>query len=222
MSDTISATGLPANASVDAVISYVGEAVEFPRGHVIFTEGEPSDRLYLVESGKVKIGSRRRDGREILHRIVGPNDMFGDLSLFDPGPRASTATTVTEVRATSLDRYSLRQVISHRPELAEELLRVQARRVRRAGTAMTDLVFADVPGRLAKTLLQLARRFGIQEPGGLRVVHDLTQLELAQLVGSSRETVCKALADFARRGWLRLEAKSVLILDPERLARRAC
>jgi CRP/FNR family cyclic AMP-dependent transcriptional regulator len=221
MSDTNTATGIPANAAVDAVIKSVGEIAEFPRGHVIFHEGEAGDRLYIIESGKVKIGRGGVDGREVLHRIVGPGDMFGDLSLFDPGPRASTATTVTEVRATSLDRYALRQLIRHRPELAEELLRVLARRVRRAGTAAADLVFSDVPGRLARTLLQLAARFGIQESGGLRVVHDLTQVELAQLVGSSRETVSKTLSDFGRRGWLRLEGKSVLITDPEHLARRA-
>jgi CRP/FNR family transcriptional regulator, cyclic AMP receptor protein len=78
-----------------------------------------------------------------------------------------------------------------------------------------------VPGRVAKQLLALAQRFGIREDGGLRVTHDLTQEEIAQLVGASRETVNKALADFAHHGWIRLEGKSVLICDPERLAHRA-
>jgi CRP/FNR family transcriptional regulator, cyclic AMP receptor protein len=78
-----------------------------------------------------------------------------------------------------------------------------------------------VPGRVAKNLLQMAGRFGTRDGGVLRVTHDLTQEELAQLVGASRETVNKALADFASRGWLRLDGKSVIILDPERLARRA-
>ena len=86
---------------------------------------------------------------------------------------------------------------------------------------VADLVFTDVPGRVAKNLLDLADRFGEQERDGLHVHHDLTQEELAQLVGASRETVNKALADFASRGWLRLDGKSVIILDPERLARRA-
>jgi CRP/FNR family transcriptional regulator len=86
---------------------------------------------------------------------------------------------------------------------------------------MADLVFTDVPGRVAKALLDLADRFGEEQEDGLQVHHDLTQEELAQLVGASRETVNKALADFAARGWLQLSAKSVLILDPERLAKRA-
>jgi DNA-binding transcriptional regulator YiaG len=86
---------------------------------------------------------------------------------------------------------------------------------------LADLIFTDVPGRVAKQLLQLAQRFGTQEGGAMRVTHDLTQEEIAQLVGASRETVTKALADFAHRGWIRLEGKSVLICDSERLARRA-
>ncbi len=207
-------------AAVDALTNAL-EPVEFPRAHVIFTEGEPGDRLYIVASGKVKIGRTSADGRENLLAVFGPSDMFGELSIFDPGPRTSTATTVTEVRAMTMDRSALREWITKRPDIAEQLLRVIARRLRRTNNMLADLIFTDVPGRVAKALLQLAQRFGAHEAGMLRVTHDLTQEEIAQLVGASRETVNKALADFAQRGWLRLEGKSVLILEPDRLARRA-
>jgi len=178
------------------------ETVEFPRGHVIFAEGEPGDRLYIIQSGKVKLGRKSPDGRENLLGIMGPADMFGELSIFDPGPRTSTATTVTEVVARTMDRPALRQWIATRPEIAEQLLRVIARRLRRTNGMLADLIFTDVPGRVAKALLQFAQRFGSQEAGLLRVMHDLTQEEIAQYVGASRETVNKALADFAHRGWL--------------------
>jgi CRP-like cAMP-binding protein len=197
------------------------EPVSFPRAHVIFAEGELGDRLYIILSGKVKIGRRSPDGRENLLAVFGPSDMFGELSIFDPGPRTSTATTVTEVHAVTMDRTALREWITKRPEIAEQLLRVIARRLRRTNNMLADLIFTDVPGRVAKALLQLAHDFGTQEGGTLRVTHDLTQEEIAQLVGASRETVNKALADFAHRGWLRLEGKSVLILEPQRLVRRA-
>jgi CRP/FNR family cyclic AMP-dependent transcriptional regulator len=197
------------------------EPVTFPRAHVIFAEGEPGDRLYIILSGKVKIGRKSPDGRENLLAVFGPSDMFGELSIFDPGPRTSTATTVTEVQAVTMDRTALREWIAKRPEIAEQLLRVIARRLRRTNNMLADLIFTDVPGRVAKALLQLAHDFGTQEGGMLRVTHDLTQEEIAQLVGASRETVNKALADFAHRGWLRLEGKSVLILEPQRLVRRA-
>ena len=197
------------------------QPVDFPPGHVIFVEGEPGDRLYIVISGKVKIGRRSPDGRENLLTIMGPSDMFGELSIFDPGPRTSTATAITEVRAVSMDRDALRAWIADRPEITERLLRVLAHRLRRTNNNLTDLIFTDVPGRVAKQLLHLAQKFGTQEGGAMRVIHDMTQEELAQLVGATRETVNKALADFAHRGWIRLEGKSVLISDSERLARRA-
>ena len=117
--------------------------------------------------------------------VAGPSDMFGELSIFDPGPRTSTATAVTEVRAYTMDRAALREWIAKRPEIAEQLLRVLARRLRRTNNMLADLIFTDVPGRVAKALLQLARQFGSQESGLLRVTHDLTQEEIAQLVGAS-------------------------------------
>lgn len=223
MSDPLARAGIFQGVDPAAVqaLSATLEPVSFPRAHVIFAEGEPGDRLYIVLSGKVKIGRKSADGRENLLTVIGPSDMFGELSVFDPGPRTSTATTVTEVKAVAMDRAALREWIARRPEIAEQLLRVIARRLRRTNNMLADLIFTDVPGRVAKALLSLAQRFGTQETGMLRVTHDLTQEEIAQLVGASRETVNKALADFAHRGWLRLEGKSVLILEPERLARRA-
>jgi CRP/FNR family transcriptional regulator, cyclic AMP receptor protein len=195
--------------------------VDFPPGHVIFAEGEPGDRLYIIISGKVKIGRVYPDGRANLLTIVGPSDMFGELSIFDPGPRTSTATTITEVRAVSMDRDALRAWIADRPEIAERLLRVLARRLRRTNSDLTDLIFIDVSGRVAKRLLGLAQRFGTREGVAMRVTHDLTQEELAQLVGAARETVNKVLADFAHRGWIQLEGNSLLICDSERLTMRA-
>jgi CRP/FNR family transcriptional regulator, cyclic AMP receptor protein len=197
------------------------QPVDFAPGHVIFAEGEPGDRLFIIISGKVKIGRGYPDGRENLLTIMGPSDMFGELSIFDPGPRTSSATTITEVRAASMDSDALRAWISDRPEIAERLLRVLARRLRRTNSNLTDLIFIDVSGRVAKRLLALAQRFGTREGGAMRLTHDLTQEELAQLVGATRETVNKALAEFAHRGWIQLDGKSLLICDSERLTMRA-
>jgi CRP/FNR family cyclic AMP-dependent transcriptional regulator len=195
--------------------------VDFRSGHTVFAEGEPGDSLYIIISGKVKIGRRSPDGRDNLLTILGASEMFGELSIFDPGPRTLSATTITDVRAVSMDRDALRGWIADRPDVAERLLRALARRLQRTDNNLVDMVFTDVPGRVAKQLLQLAQRFGSQEGDALRVTHDLTQEEIAQLVGASRETVNKALGDFAHRGWIQLKAKSVLIYDCERLARRA-
>ena len=197
------------------------ETVRFPRGTTIFDEGEPGDRLYIITSGKIKLARHAPDGRENLLTVMGPSDMFGELSIFDPGPRTSSAVCVTEVTAATMNSEMLKQWVADHPSIAQQLLRVLARRLRRTNANLADLIFTDVPGRVAKTLLQLANRFGVQEGSALRVNHDLTQEEIAQLVGASRETVNKALATFAHRGWIRLEGKSVLIVDTEHLARRA-
>jgi len=192
-----------------------------PRGTVIFSEGEIGDHMYVIVEGKVKLGHASPDGRESLMAVLGPGEIFGELSLFDPGPRTATATALTDARILALGNTSLHPWLAGRPEVAEALLAALARRLRRTNDALADLVFSDVPGRVAKALLDLADKFGEVTPEGLLVKHDLTQEELAQLVGASRETVNKALADFAQRGWLRVDQREVLLLSIDRLARRA-
>ncbi len=191
------------------------------RGEVVFREGDSGDRLYVVTEGKVKLGRSSSDGRENLLAILGPGQMFGELSLFDPGPRSATAAAVTDVTMATLAHDELLRWLTGRPDVARGLLTQLAARLRKANDVVADLVFSDVPGRVAKALLDLSARFGRTADDGVYVHHDLTQEELAQLVGASRETVNKALADFASRGWLRLEPRSVVLLDIDRLERRA-
>lgn len=191
------------------------------KGDVLFHEGDSEDRLYIVVSGKIKLGRTGSAGRENLLAVLGPGQMFGELSVFDPGPRSTTATAVTACELRTLEHDELIPWLTDRPEVAQGLLSQLAARLRRANDVVADLVFSDVPGRVAKQLLELAQRFGDKRDDGMHVHHDLTQEELAQLVGASRETVNKALADFAARGWIRLEPRSVTILDVERVERRA-
>jgi CRP/FNR family transcriptional regulator, cyclic AMP receptor protein len=191
------------------------------RGETLFREGDSGDRLYVVLEGKIKLGRSSPDGRENLMAVLGPGQMFGELSLFDPGPRSLTATAVTDVTMKTLGHDELTGWLTGYPDVARGLLGQLAARLRRTNDVVADLVFSDVPGRVAKALLDLASRFGRKADDGLHVHHDLTQEELAQLVGASRETVNKALADFANRGWLRLEPRSVVLVDVERLQRRA-
>jgi CRP/FNR family transcriptional regulator len=195
--------------------------IKINKGNSIFREGEPGDKLYLVIEGKIKLSSKSPDGREAVQAVLGPGDMFGELSLFDPGPRASSAIAVTDAKCAGLSHDSLQPWLRERPEVAESLLRALANRLRRTNEALADLVFNDVPGRVAKALCGLGQRFGKNRDDGLLVAHDLTQEELAQLVGASRETVNKALADFSSRGWIKIEPRRVVIIDTEKLAKRA-
>jgi CRP/FNR family cyclic AMP-dependent transcriptional regulator len=194
--------------------------VKLRKGQSLFKEGDDGDHLFIVSNGKVKLGTKSPDGRENLLMILGPGDMFGDLSLFDSGPRTATATAVTDTKLLSLGQDKVIPWIKEHPEVSLHLLARLASRLRRTNEVVGDLVFSDVPGRVAKALIDLGVKFGEKREEGLFVNHDLTQEELAQLVGASRETVNKALADFAQRGWLRLEARAVMILDYERMLKR--
>lgn len=211
--------GLEDDAASD--LSMAMKTITLDRGEILFQEGQPADRLYVVVTGKVKLGRSGTAGRENLMGVLGPGQMFGELSVFDPGPRSTTATAVTDCELRVLEHNELTQWLSGRPEVALALLGQLAGRLRRANDTTADLVFSDVPGRVAKALLDLADRFGDHQSDGVHVHHDLTQEELAQLVGASRETVNKALADFAARGWIRLEPRSVTLIDLERVELRA-
>nr|WP_243757610.1 Crp/Fnr family transcriptional regulator [Allobranchiibius sp. GilTou38] len=191
------------------------------RGRELFKEGDQGDTLYVITAGKVKLGRRSMDGRENLLAILGMGEMLGELSLFDPGARTATATAVADTELAGLAHADMTEFLKDRPEVAMTMLGALARRLRRTNEALGDLVFSDVPGRVAKALLDLSSRFGQPAEDGVLVAHDLTQEELAQLVGASRETVNKALADFSSRGWIKLEARAVTLIDVERLQHRA-
>ncbi len=196
------------------------DSVKIAKGSILFKEGDDGEHLYVIIDGKLKLGTSSGDGRENLLSILGPGEMFGELSLFDPGPRTSTATAVTDAKLLSLSHEKVIPWLKQHPEVSLQLLTRLSQRLRRTNEAVGDLVFSDVPGRVAKALMDLGARFGKKTEEGLYVHHDLTQEELAQLVGASRETVNKALADFAGRGWLKLDGRAVLITDLDRLEKR--
>src|SRR4051812_30572641 len=195
--------------------------VTLARGDSLFHEGDPGDRLYVVTEGKVKLHRTSPDGRENMLAVVGPSELIGELSLFDPGPRTATATALTEVKLLALGHGDLQPWLNARPEVATALLRAVARRLRRTNGAMSDLLFSDVPGRAARPLPDLSRRFGVQSEEGNRVVPDLTQHEPAKLGAAPREAVKKAPEALAQGGRLRLEARAVLLPDVECHAKRS-
>lgn len=194
---------------------------EFCSGQTIFAQGDPGDRVYLIAEGMVKISFFGPGGRSSVRAIIGPADIFGELAVFDPGPRACTATAITDVRAMWMDRATLRAWMAEQPVVAEQLLCALTRRLRHSERQLVEMVSSDVTARVARQLLVLGRRFGTPEGDALRVAHELNQDEIAQLVGADRVSVNKALRGFTTRGWILLDGKTVVIVKPEALARRA-
>ncbi|MEH3140914.1 MAG: Crp/Fnr family transcriptional regulator [Mycobacterium kyogaense] len=188
-------------------------------GDVIFDDGDLDNCLYVIHSGRVRVGLNS-DDRQCLFQVLGPGEMFGEESVFDPGPRTTCAVAVTDTIATRLERRELIATMTAQPEMAQRFLRILARRIRSTSSTITDTVYASVAARVAKHLLGLAQRFGVQEHGAMRVPMELTQEQFAHLVGSSRESVNKALCDFAARGWIVVARDSILIRESEPLAAR--
>ena len=173
------------------------------RRQQIDCEGEPGDQLYIVTSGKVKLGRRSSDGQSDRPAIAGPSDMFGELSIFDRGPRRHRDRDlgVHEVDdALRLGPQRLLVGVADRPRSSSGCCGCWPGDCA-APTTTCRHCFTDVGTLVAKQLLRSTRRFGTRY-GALRVTHNLTQKELAQLIGASRETVNRVLADFNQHGWI--------------------
>jgi CRP-like cAMP-binding protein len=200
---------------------------EFERGQVIFKAGDPADGVYAVLSGKIKLTRRPQTVAEtgcqenLLH-IVGEGQSFGELSVLDPGPRNATAVALTACRLEFLSRDHVERLLGQCPDFSRTVLHNLARRLRLAQNATSALVLHDVPGRVARAILLLSTRFGEpQRNGTVQVRHDITQSEIAAMIGASREAVNKAMTDFANRHWIILRTRSFTVLEPERLRTRA-
>ena len=211
------------SAQMQEMLEHLQESM-FDKGEAIFNEGDTDRRMYLLERGRVKLVRHSNDKRVQLLSIHTAGEMLGEIPVFDPtgGPRTASAIAITShTRVLWLENDVLFKWLNKHPHVAVNMLQVMAARMRANNERISDLVFMDVPARLAKTLLNLASRFGEPITAGLRVQHDLTQEELAQLVGASRETVNKALMDFANRGWIMSQGRSIIIYKPGMLIRRS-
>lgn len=187
----------------------------FRRGQVVFTTGDPSDTLIVVISGRVKVVVRSADGGELTLTIIKPGGVFGEVSVADSGPRSADAATLEECQLLLVPRETVRDICAREPLAAQALMGSLAATLRRLTEAASDLVFLDLPRRVAKVLLSQPRnRDGTIRPS-------MSQEELAHQAGSTRQTVNAALRGFEKRGWIRVQDRAVTIKQVEALARFA-
>ena len=185
------------------------------RNEVLFRQGEPSSELYGIVNGKVAILTRSPDGRESLVAVLDEGSLFGELGLFDEGPRSADARALEETNVLVLSYDVVRSAIDENPTLLWIIVRLLARRLRNTDESLADAVFLDVPARTAKRLLEIAG-----DADQFRL--PMTQEDLAGLVGASRERVNKALSLFTRLGWIEVEGRNrYRILDRQALMERA-
>jgi len=185
----------------------------FGRDEVVFHHDDPPGQVFLITSGTVKVAVPDEQGREVVVALQRGGDVFGELALFDDGPRSATVSAITETHTLALGRQDFIATLERNPEAMRKMLALLVRTVRRSTGHIEDLVFLDLPGRVAKCLIDLA-----DASGGDRV--DLTQEDLAGFVGATRVSVNRVLADLERRGGVRvsrghLELKDRTVLQGE-------
>lgn len=191
------------------------EIRDYERGETLFHQGDPATEMFVVLDGRIAIATQAGDGREAVVAVLEKGGLFGELAIFDDAPRSADGRALTELQVAVLPYEAIRDALRERPELLWVMVRLLAERLRATDEALADAVFLDVPARTAKRLLELA-------DGQDQFTIPLTQEELASMIGASRERVNKALALFARLGWLEMEGRGQYkILDRASLEGRA-
>ena len=190
----------------------------YPKGSIIFHQGDLGTSLYLIESGEVKLTVTGDSGRRVTLALLGPGAFFGEMSLLDGGPRSTDAAARVECKLGVLSRDQLIPFLAAHPPATASLLSILTRRLRRTTDQVHDAFLLDISARLAKTLLQLAET-NSQSPDGFLRAPKLTQDELAEMVGGTRESVNKCLKQYARQGIVRCHRGMVVVLKPEELGK---
>lgn len=216
---------VPLFASLDApyLAELAGRLVgrNYRRGETIFHKDDPGSSLYIIKEGQVKITSASPEGEEVILDILTDSDFFGELSLLDGRARSASAMAMESTRALTLDRRDLLDFVGRHPEPVGDILAALSERLRRTDLLLEDAVFLDLPRRLAKRLLDLGERHGLETDKGLQIELRLTQQELANFVGASRVAVNKLLGLLQDKGLVSIDKQHITILRPDELRKRA-
>lgn len=188
----------------------------YPRGSVILFEDDPGDSLFVVREGRVKVVLVAEDGREVILGILGVGEHFGELSLIDDQPRSAHVVAMEDSALLVLRREDFRRRVEQNPAVAWALLMELSRRLRRADEKIGSLVLLDVPGRIARVILDTAA-----ELGGDFIDRPLTHQTIAHVIGASRETVSRAMREFVEAGWISTERRRIRITDRGALEKRS-
>src|ERR1044071_1553186 len=180
----------------------------YPKGSVILFEDDPGDSLFIVRAGRVKVVLIGEDGREVILGVLGVGQHFGELSLIDEQPRSAHVIAMEDSSLIVLRREDFRKRVESSPSVAWSLLAELSRRLRRADDKIGGLVLLDVPGRIARLLLDLS-----EESGTNAIEKTLTHQTIAKMTGGSRETVSRAMKDFQDAGWITVERRRIAIAN---------
>jgi len=188
----------------------------YPKGSVIVFEDDPGDSLFVVRDGRVKVVLVAEDGREVILGVLGVGEHFGELSLIDDQPRSAHVIAMEDATLLVLRREDFRRRVESSPSVAWALLIELSRRLRQADGKIGGLVLLDVPGRIARLLLDFATG-----DNGTTIEKPLTHQTIANMIGASRETVSRTMREFQDLNWVKVEHRRISLADPAALRKRA-
>jgi len=188
--------------------------VRHPSHATVFQKGDPGDSMMAVVRGRVKICAYSGEGKELVLNIIGAGGVFGEIALLDGQPRTADAVTLEETDLLVLQRNRFLPFLSASPEITARLFAVLCQRLRQTSEHLEDTLFREAPGRLARGLLRLAATFGRPAGKGVRLDIKLSQQQLGNLIGISRESINKHLGEWTRAGHLTVESGIITLADP--------
>jgi CRP/FNR family transcriptional regulator, cyclic AMP receptor protein len=198
-------------------LAAVANLQEVRRRRVIFLPGDPGTSVFFVNGGRVKISRVTRDGKELTLAYRGPGEVFGELCLVDGGPRAEMAEAMENALVTEIPRGEFEKLLETHARMGLRLVKTLCDRRRELENTVEKLVFHDVNAKLAELLLQLSDDYGVDDARGTLVAVKITHQEMANLIGSTRETVSLTLSQFKRKKLIATEGRKIILTDREGL-----
>jgi CRP-like cAMP-binding protein len=193
--------------------------VSYRKNEIIYLPGDPSDTVFLLKKGRVKISRLSEEGREATMAILDPGEIFGELEALQAVPRESLVQALEPVMVCEIRREDFDRYLHQYPEVGGRVIKWFGGRLRQIETRVSDLVFKSASARLAQLLLDLSHSMGIRENGSIRLQSRLTHQNLANLIGTSRETVSTLISQFVNHGLIAQDNRYILVLDEHRLAK---
>jgi CRP/FNR family transcriptional regulator/CRP/FNR family cyclic AMP-dependent transcriptional regulator len=202
-----------------AAIAKVTITRAFPKDSMIILAEEEGDALFIIQTGQVKVNLLSEDGREVILSLLGPGSVFGELSLLDGKPRSANVVATEDTQLIMLRRSDFLQLVYRVPQIAIALLAELASRLRKTDRKIEGLALLDVTSRLSETLLQLAAEHGTETPAGVILKNRPTHQQLANMAGTTRETVSRVLKRLEQQGYIASKGRTITILREEHWSR---
>lgn len=183
----------------------------YPKDQVVFFENEEGDFFFMILEGRIKVTILGDDGREVILSVLGPGDFFGEMALLDNEPRSATAIAVEDSELISLHRTDFQTVLTENRSITSALIKSLTARLRKANHQISTLALLDVYGRVARVIAEMARDEGRRLRDGRIAFRRATHQEIANRIGTTRETVTRMLKDLERQGLLHIEGKEIVV-----------